>query len=92
MAGGKDQVVIPQIEGFHGPGHERKEKTVSIHRARQPLKEGSRNPAIFNYRRSAARSVNESEEVGVGKQATEGFEDFLSPAHPRQPIVDESDS
>src|SRR3972149_11123403 len=64
---------------------------IVIFRPREGLHERGADLARLELGGDRARDVEEGEDRGVGEEADQGEEHLPAPAHPGEPVVDESD-
>jgi len=90
MARGQDKIVRGKIQGLDGGGHEGKKVPVDLFHTGDPSQEGlpcrilRKAPPLL-----PGKTVEENEEVGIGKETHNLCQDPLGPRPDGEPLVDD---
>ena len=87
VARADDQVVVVEPEPLDGGWKQRQVTTVVPIGHRQVLHERCENPALLDSWRDRTLDMKQGEQVGVGKELAEYVENFLTPPHAGEPVV-----
>ena len=78
-----------EIELLDGERIQRQVGAIVGPREREVLQERGAHAVALDRRRHRPAVMEQGEDVGVGKQSAQTFEDLLTPAHAGEPVVDE---
>jgi hypothetical protein len=88
---GDDQVVVAQVEGFQGIGHQRQHPLV-VADPTDPLQERRRDAMATQLLRDRTRFADQREDVRIGIEIGEHFQHLLASTHTHQPVMNQGDS